>query len=173
MLPMLFPMTANFFPKHDRDDSSEIGIYAHMKSFIPIISDESRPPTPTQFPSAPRTTLPYSLASSMSSPVSSPKSKRLSLPSRKRVMKWEVPEIPPASSSDRSTGTWTSRGTTFEPVRAHWTSDINPQASFVDFRETEQRILHFERGTQRVEGWGRRLQRRIRNALQKLRSLWT
>jgi len=178
--------------EHDRDDVSETGIYAHIKSLIPD-AYEGHPPTPIQSPSATQTNLAYSLASSMKgSPLSSPKSKRLSFQSRKRVLRsWDgVPDILPPSSIDRNDGNrlnnmdnrsaWTrSRGRVhFESVRTPQTMlDINPQASFVDFRETEQRILQLERGDAlqraRSEGWGRRFRRHIQEAFHMLRRLWT
>ncbi|KAH7869874.1 uncharacterized protein C8R40DRAFT_1128645 [Lentinula edodes] len=180
--------------KHQRDDESETGAYAHMKSFITvcllfsrccvfpltlsikIVPDDSYPSSPMVYsPSTTQTDFPPSLTTTMiSSPLSGKKDPLTS--SNNRAMRWErVQEFVSTPSHPRSDGnrfqlhpTWGSIGHGIYQSRP--SREVDPQSSFVDFHE-QQRVLRFERRPE-SRGWRRNLKQQIFNAFQILRRLW-
>lgn len=165
--------------KHQRDDESETGAYAHMKSFITvcllfsrccvfpltlsikIVPDDSYPSSPMVYsPSTTQTNLPQSITTTI---IGSPSSKNKDpfTSSNNRAMRWERgQDFVSTPSHPRSDGnrfqihpTWGS--ITHGIYQSRPSREVDPQSSFVDFHE-QQRVLRFERRPE-SRGWRRNM----------------
>ncbi|KAF8830348.1 hypothetical protein HHX47_DHR2000577 [Lentinula edodes] len=162
--------------EHQRDDESETGAYAHMKSFITIVPDDSYPSSPMVYsPSTTQTNLPQSITTTI---IGSPSSKNKDpfTSSNNRAMRWERgQDFVSTPSHPRSDGnrfqihpTWGS--ITHGIYQSRPSREVDPQSSFVDFHE-QQRVLRFERRPE-SRGWRRNMKQRLLNAFQLLRRFW-
>ncbi|KAJ3716356.1 hypothetical protein C8R42DRAFT_724833 [Lentinula raphanica] len=173
--------------KHQNDDESETGVYLHMKSFIPIIADD-----PSSIPHSPSTaytdTVPRSLTSSLMG-SSTGRAQRAYVPSNNWNMKFvssprdgslTTPSYPRSDENRLYTHTHTRWDSITQGVYSSRPSrEIDPQSSFVDFRQQQQprqRVFWIEKrkdASPKRGFWSLNLRRRILNTFQRLRRLWT